>query len=111
MNTNFKRVSEKNLNECIKSLGGAAQMIAVLLHIYKHPDSYTHQVAYGAGAINVPDVAQRLRPICRQHGIRLKNYLPDDKLITRHGTRSLLHKWRLEEAEGGESSDQALTRN
>ena len=101
MNTNFKRVSEKNLSECIKSLGGAVQMIAVLLH----------QIAYGAGAINVPDVAQRLRPICKQHGIQLLNYLPDERLITRHGTKSLLHKWRLEGVEDSKSSDQELTKN
>lgn len=86
-------------------------MIAVLLHIYKHPDSYTHQIAYGAGAINVPDVAQRLRPICKQHGIQLLNYLPDERLITRHGTKSLLHKWRLEGVEDSKSSDQELTKN
>ena len=111
MNTNFKRVSEKNLNECIKSLGGAAQMIAVLIYVYKHPDSYTHQIAYGAGAINVPDVAQRLRPICKQHGICLINRLPDERLITRHGARSLLHEWRLEVIEEIKSSDQELTKN
>lgn len=96
MKCNFKRVKPETLEAVMRALGGASQQIAVLKYIHEHPDSFTHQIAGGAAAINVPDVAQRLRPICARYGIILINYLPSDKFVTRHGTKSQLHKWRIE---------------
>lgn len=94
--TNYKPIDEKTIEDCRKSLGDSNQKRSVFDYILKHPDSFTHSIARGAGAINVPRVVKAIRPALIKHGVKIVNYLPAQKKKTRHGHTSQLNQWRLE---------------
>ncbi|MGS2722433.1 hypothetical protein ACVBEJ_01730 [Porticoccus sp. GXU_MW_L64] len=91
--SNFKLVPQPILEKCLKSLGESEQEKSVLAYILSNPFNLTHEIAAGAGAINVPQVVKDLRPKCIKFGIEIFNYLPACRHINRHGRPSQLHRW------------------
>jgi len=97
--SNFKFISAKKIADCKKSLDEAMQLHSVFDFIIANPFSLTHQIAAGAGAINVPHCVKKIKERIKIHGVDIVNYLPASKVKTRHGKESLLNRWYVEEIE------------
>lgn len=87
-------INDAQLEHCKQALSGPQQR-AVLEFISSNPGATTAQIAAGAGAINVPDVARKINPKLKPLGYQIVNSLPKLRPMTRHGQRSLLHVWKL----------------
>lgn len=94
---NIKPVSREQLEACLKDLSRSKQKCSVIEYIFNHPHALTHKIAAGGGAINVPNIAKIVRPICKRHGIYIINYLPHSihQHINRYGSKTPVHRWFL----------------
>jgi len=81
----------EDLEPVFTDLQRADQQAAVLKFIAENPHSYTDVIARKAGAINVPDCIQHLRPKLERYGFAILHYAAPRE--NRFGTLSPLHRW------------------
>ena len=91
---NIKLVSDKQLAACLNDLS-SKQQCAVLSFIFKAPHCFTHEIQTNGGGNNIPQIARKMRPTCKNHNIFIINYLPHDiyRGMNRYGEPTSEHRW------------------
>lgn len=86
-------IPDEIIEKVLAELAPAKQQCAVFQYMLEHPLSYTDAIAREAGAINVPDVVQNLKPKLHKHGLQILSFA--DPRPNRFGGKSPLHRWHV----------------